>query len=187
MAWLILPPERLTMNKLFRTTLALSALLAAGLASAAPADGRSGGIMHVDHHMQGDAAKDERMPPMFGMFDENKDGKLSKDEVHKGVDKMFTDIDTNKDGQITKEEMQAHHKAMHDQMHSKMQERWKAADKDGDGALSRAEVDGAGMKMLSRDFDKLDKNKDGKLTPDEIRRMPMMRHQGEAGPATAPK
>ena len=39
------------------------------------------------------------------------------------------------------------------------------------------------MKMLSRDFDKLDKNKDGKLTPDEIRDGMMMRHQGGGMPA----
>lgn len=187
MAGLILPLERLTMKKLSCISVAISGLFVAGLAFAAPPGAAPDESMHGDHQMHGDGMKGDRMPPMFNMFDENKDGKLSKDEVHKGVDKMFTDIDTNKDGFITKEEMQAHHKAMHDQMQSKMQERWKAADKDGDGALSRAEVDGAGMKMLSRDFDKLDKNKDGKLTPDEIRRMPMMRHQGEAAPSTAPK
>ena len=170
--------------KTSRTAFVLAGLLCAGLASAAPPP--SDEHMHGDH-MKGEGMQGDRMPPMFGLFDENKDGKLSKDEVRKGVDKMFTDIDTDKDGFITKDEMKAHHKGMHEQMHSKMQERWKAADKDGDGALSRAEVDGAGMKMLSRDFDKLDKNKDGKLMPDEIRRMPMMRHQGEAGPSTAPK
>jgi Ca2+-binding EF-hand superfamily protein len=86
---------------------------------------------------------------------------------------MFNEIDTNKDGFISKEEMQAHRKAMHDKfresMRDKMREHWKSADKDGDGALSRAEVDAAKMQKLARDFDKLDKNKDGKLTEDEIR------------------
>ena len=170
------------MKKFLCTTLALPALLAAGLAPAAPPDSASGTIMHVDHHMHGDTEKGERMPPMFGMFDENKDGKLSRDEVQKGVDRMFTEIDTNKDGTISQDEMRAHHKSMHDKMHSKMQERWKAADKDGDGALSRAEVDAAKMPMLSRDFDRLDANKDGKLTADEMRNAMMERRQGGAAP-----
>jgi Ca2+-binding EF-hand superfamily protein len=125
------------------------------------------------------------MPPMFEKFDTNQDGKLSQDEVRLGVDKAFTEADTNKDGSISKEEMRAHHQAMHDKRGSPMSARWKAADKDGDGALSRAEVDAAGMKMLSRDFDSLDKNHDGKLMPDEIRDGMMTRRQGGA-PTPAP-
>ncbi len=105
--------------------------------------------------------------PMFDRFDTDKDGRISKDEMRAGTDKVFAETDTNKDGFISKEEMEAHHKAMRD----KMQERWKAADTDGDGALSKTEVDAAKMTHLSRDFDKLDKNKDGKLSPDEIRAM----------------
>ena len=153
---------------------ALVGLLGAGFAVQA--------LAHDDHMqgegMHGGGMHGDGMPPMFERFDTNHDGKLSKDEARAGVDKMFAEIDTNKDGFISKEEMQAHHKAMREQMQSRMQERWKVADKDGDGALSRAEVDAAGMKMLSRDFDKLDKNKDGKLTPDEVRDGMMMRHQG---------
>lgn len=160
------------MKKSVRAFFAVAGLLGAGFALQATAH---------DGHMHGEGMHGDRMPPMFDKFDANHDGKLSKDEVRTGVDKMFAEIDTNKDGSISKEEMQAHHKAMREQMKSRMQERWKAADKDGDGALSRAEVDGAGMKMMSRDFDKLDKNKDGKLTPDEIRDGMMMRHQGGAG------
>lgn len=159
------------MKPLSRLLVATAGLL---IGSAALADHHGGGM----HEHQG---KDARMP-MFGLFDENKDGKLSREEVQKGVDKMFTEIDTNKDGTISQEEMRAHYKSMHDKMHSQMQERWKAADKDGDGALSRAEVDSAKMPMLSRDFDKLDVNKDGKLTPDELRNMMMQRRQGGAAP-----
>ncbi len=132
---------------------------------------------HHRHH--GPGSKSDPMMPMFGMMDENKDGKLSRDEVQKGVDKMFADADANKDGLITKDEMQLHHKRMHDRMHAKVQEHLKAADKDGDGALSRVEVDGAGMQMLSRNFDKIDRNKDGKLTNDELR-SGMMPHRQSA-------
>ena len=149
------------------------------------------GAALADHHEGGDAAKTDMHHqgmkggmggmggmgpgPMFDRFDTDKDGRISKEEMRTATDKMFAEADTNKDGFISKEEMEAHHKAMREKMHEKMrdkmQERWKAADKDGDGALSKAEVDAARMPHLSRDFDKLDKNKDGKLTPDEIRAM----------------
>lgn len=144
--------------------LVMSGLLAAGTALADHHQGGMHGDMHGDH-----------VPPMFDKFDTDKDGRISKEEMRAGTDKVFAEADSNKDGFVSKEEMAAHHKSMHDQMHQKMQdrmqERWKAADKDGDGALSKAEVDAAKMPHLSRDFDKLDKNKDGKLTPDEIRAM----------------
>ena len=136
------------------------------------------GGMHQRHH--GHAGKTgAMMPMMFGTLDENKDGKLTREEVQKGVDKMFADADANKDVVLTRDEMQLHHKRMHDRVHSKMHDHLKAGDKDGDGALSRAEVDEAGFPMLSRNFDKLDKNKDGKLTNDELR-SGMMTHRQSA-------
>jgi Ca2+-binding EF-hand superfamily protein len=160
--------ERSIMKKSLNTLFAIAGLLVAGSSLQA---------MAQDNPMHGEGMHGDGPPPMLERFDANHDGKLSKDEVRNGVDKMFTEIDSNKDGFISKEEMRAHHKAMHEQMHSKMQERWKAADKDGDGALSRAELEAAGMKRPLRNFDKLDKNKDGKLTPDEMREGMRMRHQ----------
>lgn len=130
----------------------------------------SSGMALADHHEGG-------MPPMFSQFDTSNDGRISMQEAQDGTARMFKEIDTNKDGFISKEEMQAHHKAMHEKRGEMMREKWKAADKDGDGALSRAEVEAGNMPMLARDFDKLDKNKDGKLTPDEVR-MGMNMHKG---------
>lgn len=176
---------------------AATGLLLGGVAFAnAHLDGEH--AAHAGHEAAGSTAPKAGMPqrhhgaqrmadpmmPMFGMLDENKDGKLSRDEVQKGVDKMFAEADANKDGAVTREEMQAHHKRMHekmrDQMQSTMQERWKAADKDGDGALSRAEVDNADMPMMARQFERLDKNRDSKLTKDEVRSGMMPHRQAPA-------
>ncbi len=138
-------------------------------------------LAHANHHekgegkhedMYGEAMHGDRMPPMFSQFDKNKDGRVSREEAREGMDRLFTEADTNKDGFISTEEMQAHHRAMREQFRQSMRDAWKKADTDGDGALSKAEAEAAKLPRLLRDFDKLDKNKDGKLTPDEMAAAP---------------
>jgi Ca2+-binding EF-hand superfamily protein len=51
----------------------------------------------------------------------------------------------------------------------KVEQQFKAADKNGDGALTKAEAESAGMGRVVRHFDRIDGNKDGKITPDELR------------------
>ena len=69
--------------------------------------------------------------------------------------------DTNKDGVISAEEKSAARK--------KAQERYKAADKNSDGALSREEAKAGGYSNIEKNFDAIDANKDGKVTPEERR------------------
>ncbi len=142
----------------------------------------TGSLAHADHHQKGEGKHDgdrygemmhgDRTPPMFEQFDKNKDGRVSRGELHEGVERLFAEADTNKDGVISTEEMQAHHRAMREQFRQSMRDYWKKADTDGDGALSKAEAEAGKMPRLVRDFDKLDKNKDGKLTQDEIAAAP---------------
>ncbi len=120
------------------------------------------------HDMHGENMHGGKMPPMFNQFDKNNDGRISREEMREGMERRFNEIDTNKDGFITTEEMHAFHKAMHEKYGEMISERWKAADKDGDGALSKSELENSPMSGMARNFEKLDKNKDGKLTPDEL-------------------
>lgn len=50
---------------------------------------------------------------------------------------------------------------------AKMQERLKAADKDGDGKISRAEA--AALPRIAKHFDEIDTNKDGFITREEMK------------------
>ena len=71
-----------------------------------------------------------------------------------------------------------------EKMRAAFAERFKKADANGDGKLTKAEAD-AGMPMVARNFDALDTNKDGFVTPDEIRAGMEQRRQAKA--AAPPK
>jgi len=55
-----------------------------------------------------------------------------------------------------------------DEQRAALEERWLAADTDGDGLIDRAEAD-AGLPRIAQRFDMLDRNGDGKLSRDELR------------------
>ena len=62
----------------------------------------------------------------------------------------------------------------------KFAERFKKADANGDGKLTRAEAEAGGMRMVARNFDAIDTNKDGFVTPDEIRHAMQLRREEKA-------
>ncbi|MGE4429414.1 MAG: EF-hand domain-containing protein [Sphingobium sp.] len=63
---------------------------------------------------------------------------ITRAEVEAKVKEQFARYDTNKDGTVTREEISAQREAMRAQ---RQDERFKALDKDGNGAISRAEFD----------------------------------------------
>ena len=70
------------------------------------------------------------------------------------------------------------------EMAAKFAERFKAADKDGDGALTRAEAE-AGMPRLARHFDEIDSAKSGRITQQQIGAF-MAEHGGKHRAPAAP-
>jgi Ca2+-binding EF-hand superfamily protein len=147
-------------------TLAPAALLAADPAATHPPAGRPHGEGH-----------------WFSQLDTNHDGAVSREEASAAaqarVDKMFANVDANHDGMITQEEMQAAAQAHRAEMKAKAAARFKAADKNGDGFLSKDEA--AANPMLARHFDALDTNKDGMLSPEEIESAAHHRFAGRGG------
>lgn len=102
-------------------------------------------------------------------MDVNKDGIVTREEA-KAYPRLSADFDAadaNKDGQLDAAEMNAHRERMRVEMRAKADERWKAADTDGDGALSRAEAE-ASMPHMAQRFETFDADRDGKVSRDEM-------------------
>ena len=155
-----------------RSLLFISGLLATGIVLAQTATTPAPQDDHGDrmrNRMQ------ERMDAKFGESDSNHDGKISKSEWQaarlREANEHFQRLDTNRDGKLTRTEVDAardQRMAGHDRKRGERGERMRALDKDGDQQLSRAEI-GNEMPRLAADFDRLDANRDGKLSRDEIR------------------
>jgi len=163
-----------------RWTLAILPILVAGTAYAAdpvtapPADGAAmHGGMHEQH---------------WKAADKDGNGTLSREEAAASmphVAENFDKIDANKDGQVSEDEMRAFHKAQGQHSPEQMQQRFKAADKNGDGAIDLAEAK-AGMPMLAEHFADVDTSKDGKVTPDEMKAHHQRMHPEAPSAPSAP-
>ena len=100
--------------------------------------------------------------------DANGDGLITREEArgHRRLEASFDELDTNKDGQLDAAELNARRDAVRAERQAEATKRWQAADKDGDGALSREEA--AGMRGVAMHFDEVDANKDGKVERAEM-------------------
>ena len=136
-----------------KSILALTALALAAGSTLVLADAGNGAAPHRGAFM-------ERLKAA----DTNGDGMLSQQEAAAlpRIAENFAAIDANKDGYVTFDELRAFMKAKHGQHGAHA---FKAADANGDGKVSRDEF----LAAAAARFDKMDANKDGFLTPEEIK------------------
>lgn len=107
----------------------------------------------------------------FRDADTDRSGTLSRAEVEKAIpylSQKFDGIDRNKDGQLSRAELAAWNKTHRGGRQAKAAERFRHADADGDGAISRAEAAKHAPRLAKR-FDQIDADRDGRLTQEELR------------------
>ncbi|MES2790832.1 MAG: kelch repeat-containing protein [Planctomycetota bacterium] len=100
-------------------------------------------------------------------MDKNKDGSLTKDEVGERFQPLIARIDENKDGTASKEEIAAFVRSQESRQGGG-QGRPEGAGGGRQGGQGRGGFGGDPVQAATRIFDENDKNKDGKLTGDEI-------------------
>ena len=147
-----------------RRTLPLAALLVAFAAQAADTPA---------------AATTPPAKPARIAIDADGDGFVTREEAkaHPRLEAQFDAVDADKDGRLDATEMKAHRVAMRAGMRERAEERWKTADTDGDGALSREEAQ-ASMPRMAERFDKMDANSDGRIERSEMHNLGKRRKKG---------
>jgi hypothetical protein len=96
-------------------------------------------------------------------IDLDKDKIISRDEIVGEATKAFAGYDANNDGKLSQSELSGRggsRSAMGGFLKGHSQE----IDRDGDGVLTRTEAIGNAERM----FAKMDRNDDGKITPEEM-------------------
>ena len=137
----------------------------------------------------GKAGRRHRAKRMFKKLDQNQDGSLSQDEVPERLWKRLGKADADESGSVTPDELKAARAARRekikaldtnqdgelgqDEVSAEVWEKISAADKDGNGAVSKAEGKRARAKRrrgarAKRRFEKADKNGDGQISQDEV-------------------
>ncbi len=129
------------------------------------------------------AAETPAGPPpeeRWNALDTDGNGSLSRAEAQAGapgLGRNFERFDTDADGQLSREEVRAQRAQMREQARARADERWAAADTNGDGAIDLAEAQ-TGMPRAAENFGRLDADGNGLLSREEMRQG-MRQHHAE--------
>jgi Ca2+-binding EF-hand superfamily protein len=159
---------------LIASTLALAVAASSGAAFAAASNSPT------------TAAKDpgkreQRILNMINRLDTDKDGKVSKAEMEASMNTTFTAVDTDKDGFLSRQEVEAARDALRayrqkvkaepnadvaqpELLPRGLVKRFDRLDANKDGKLSKEEL----TSVADRTFDRRDANKDGFITAEEF-------------------
>jgi len=127
------------------------------------------GGMHGGMHGGGMGGGMGMADKMFTMFDTDNNDAISKAEVEQVRKEQLAKYDVDKDGKLNLDEFQGLLVSM---MRERFVDHFQRLDNDGDAAITEAEL----AKPLDRMMTWMDRNKDGSITMDELRRTD--RHKG---------
>lgn len=136
---------------------ALGAAILAGTAAPGIAQGMG---MGMDHAMGG-----EGMRPSFEQLDADGDGKVTQAELTSHAQARFEAADSDGDGKLSRAELDARMAARQAAMRTRMIA-WR--DADGDGSLSMSEIGGGPGEMM---FEQADRDGDGAVSRAEFEKM----------------
>ena len=108
----------------------------------------------------------------FSAADADGNGTLSRDEMQRALSKLapaFDSIDRDRDGSVSREELAAYLQTGRPRApHHGFAEHFRRADTDSDGTLSRVECE-RNLPRLAVKFDQIDRDRDGRLTREELK------------------
>jgi Ca2+-binding EF-hand superfamily protein len=133
------------------------------------------------------AAAKPGMEERFKKADKDHDGTLDKGEAKDlpYVAKHFDEIETDKEGTVSMDEIRDFAKSHKKDAHRRCEERFKQADMDHDGTLTKEEA--KAMPNVAKHFDEIDVDKDGTVTLDEIHNYMKARRDRQQGGKPAAK
>jgi Ca2+-binding EF-hand superfamily protein len=147
--------------------------------------GRDGGLRPPEGAKGSDAGATNRLPWLRAHLveiDSDGDGELTRAELTAEVEKTVARLDADRNGAITVAEKQGQRGGGGTAMSGFVGQHWEEVDSDGDGRVTRAEVEAVAKRM----FEKADSDRDGKLSRDEIAVMTSGRERGPGGGGRKP-